>query len=84
LIKSFVNANVDSFTSKKLAKSSRGILRLYLPTFIVSSGSLGCLDNFSTEVRYNFKHHGLQNLSSSRNGLHARIHKGQKEACPGV
>jgi hypothetical protein len=43
LIKSFVDADVNPFTSEKLAKSSRGILRLYLLAFIVSSGSLGWL-----------------------------------------
>jgi hypothetical protein len=36
LIKSFVNEAVDLFTSEKLEKSSGGILRLYLLTFIVS------------------------------------------------
>jgi hypothetical protein len=50
LIKSFVDADVDPSTSKKPEKSSGGILRLYLLTFIVSSGSLGCLNNFSSEV----------------------------------
>jgi hypothetical protein len=43
LIKSFFDADVDLFTPEKLAKSSRGILRLYLPAFMVSSGSLGWL-----------------------------------------
>jgi hypothetical protein len=50
LIKSFVDADVDPFTSEKPEKSSGGILRLYLPAFMVSSGSLGCLNNFSPEV----------------------------------
>jgi len=36
LIKSFVNEAVDLFTSEKLEKSSGGMLRLYLLTFIVS------------------------------------------------
>jgi hypothetical protein len=41
LIKSFVDADVDPFTSEKLEKYSGGILRLYSPALIVSSGSLG-------------------------------------------
>jgi hypothetical protein len=49
-MKSFVDADVDLFTSEKLAKSSRGILRHYLLAFMVSSGSLGCLNNFSPKV----------------------------------
>jgi len=43
LIKSFFDAYVDPFTSEKPEKSSRGILRLYLPAFMVSLGSLGWL-----------------------------------------
>jgi len=43
LIKSFVDADVDPFTSEKLAKSFGGILRLYSPALIVSSRSLGWL-----------------------------------------
>jgi hypothetical protein len=43
LIKSSVDADVDPFTSEKLAKSSGRISRFYLLAFIVSSGSLGWL-----------------------------------------
>jgi hypothetical protein len=43
LIKSFVDADVDPFTSEKLEKSSGGISRLYSPALMVSSGSLGWL-----------------------------------------
>jgi len=43
LIKSSVDADVDPFTSEKLAKSFGGISRLYLLAFMVSSGSLGWL-----------------------------------------
>jgi hypothetical protein len=50
LIKSFVNEAFNPFTSEKPEKSSGGILRLYLLAFIVSSGSLGCLNNFSSET----------------------------------
>jgi hypothetical protein len=51
LIKSSVDEAFDPFTSEKLAKSSGGILRLYLPAFMVSLGSLGCLNNFSPDVK---------------------------------
>jgi hypothetical protein len=43
LIKSFVNADVDPFTSEKPEKSPGGISHLYLLALIVSSGSLGWL-----------------------------------------
>jgi hypothetical protein len=43
LIKSFVDADVDPFTSEKPEKSSGGISSLYLLAFIVSSGSLDWL-----------------------------------------
>jgi hypothetical protein len=49
LIKSF-NEAVNPFTSEKPEKSSGGVLRLYLLAFMVSSGSLGCLNNFSPGV----------------------------------
>jgi hypothetical protein len=43
LIKSFVDADVDPFTSEKPEKSFGGVLQLSLLAFIVSSGSLGWL-----------------------------------------
>jgi hypothetical protein len=50
LIKSLVNASVNPFTSEKPEKSFGGVLQLYSPALMVSSGSLGCLNNFSSQV----------------------------------
>jgi hypothetical protein len=50
LIKSFVDEAFNPFTSEKPEKSSEAVLRLYLLAFMVSLGSLGCLNNFSPEV----------------------------------
>jgi hypothetical protein len=51
LIKSSVDEAFDPFTSEKPEKSSEGISRLYSPALMVSSGSLGCLNNFSPDVK---------------------------------
>jgi hypothetical protein len=51
LIKSFVDADVDSFTSEKPEKSSGGISRLYSLALMVSLGSLGWLNNFPPEAK---------------------------------